>query len=504
MEKPLCLLFCILVLSGCNRTPDLKVHDRKAKFLDSLKIVNKKKRDDYNKIVHDQINLFIAVDIAQHSSIQTSNRHLNDQELILNSNFGHKQFLLEIQSDTVFSNRMDFTSATFNRPISFNSYFKETIFFDNATFLGNFNTIGREMQGDAIFTKCTFKGNTKFGNFLGIADFSSAHFQYQADFYNSQFNDTAVFKETKFDFGVDFSNAEFSSSVDFSGASFNDKIDFGESRIVGKANFQQLNISDSTRFIFDNTVLADTLLFSYNERIPTTIDLTSANFTDSSRYDKLSDVYIRPHFISLYKSNISKIRLDYVHFRLMVDSVETRDLITTGSQGKKIRIPKDEVEGIYEALLDNFKKNGQMESFKLLDIEYSEYKMKNSGVSNLSIFPKYWWNFGYNKEWVFKWTALLIIIFTTITFFILEYLNKVYKIQDIDIIPAKSIAFRNFRLFFKRVWLAFFFSSAIFFTFTLRVEAINYKKIKGTLFLIFMYSIGLVCIAYIANYIIQK
>ena len=165
-----------------------------------------------------------------------------------------------------------------------------------------------------------------------------------------------------------------------------------------------------------------------------------------------------------------------------------------------MKISRDEIEGMYEALLNNFKSRGQLESYKLLDIEYQEYKWKNSRFAPLVIFPKHWWNFGYDRERIFYWIAAFLLLFTVITFFSLSYLNSVYPIERVEITPLE----RNPKKIIERLWFSFIYTSIIFFLLTLKVDKIDYKKYVGTFYIMLMYTIGIICLAYMANYILQK
>lgn len=110
----------------------------------------------------------------------------------------------------------------------------------------------------------------------------------------------------------------------------------------------------------------------------------------------------------------------------------------------------------------------------------------------------------YVKELIFKWTAVFLLIFTFLTFLFLPCLNKTYhieKIKNTSELNFKNIGVKNLSV---RWWLALVYTSAIFFGLTLKVEKIEYKRFWGTLYIVLVYTLGIVCLAYIANFIIQK
>src|SRR5215831_15901244 len=350
--------------------------------------------------------------------------------------------------------------------------------FLKSTNLSNDTLLYADFSVDTVFNKGNFR-NTIFLSGVG--------------FIESEFRDSAIFSNANFSHDVFFSSGRFLKIVDFSHATFSRKAFFYNVRFGKIAHFNNLFLTDSSDFKFDGAVFPDTINFSYNSKIPNEIDLITANFTDPTRYNRDSDKYIRPHFIYLYKSDISKFHIDYIHFKLINDS--TLDF-------PKKKIPNDEIESIYQALLNNFKTRGQDESYKLLDIEYQKFKWKNSWAWWLTWLPEVWWNFGYDKEYIFVWTFFLIFIFTSITFFWLNYLNqKVYKVEQVPLLwHRKNVSlFAKNKLarqeFGKRVWYSFVYTSTIFFRLTLKIENINFKEKGGTFYLIILFTVGIICLA---------
>lgn len=333
------------------------------------------------------------------------------------------------------------------------------------------------------------------------ANFSRAKFK-NCRFAHAYFKNNADFSKADFQ-NCNFMFSNFGNTVDFSKANFRNTAFFAVCKFQSHASFRELIINDSTNFNFEYAILPDTIDFSHNGKIKNEIDLTKACFTDSLHYNKYSGKYFRPHYINLYKSEISKFILDYTHFKLIIEDSIKNELYSETSNRKTprfIKIPKDEIDAMYEALLNNFKSRGQLESYKLLDIEYQEYKWKNSRFPLLKIFPKYWWNYGYDKERIFFWVFIFLITFTIITFFNFEYLNTVYRLEKVKIKPLKF----SLKSIINRLWFSFVYTSIIFFLLTLKVDKINYKKVRGTFYIVLMYSTGIVCLAYMANYILHK
>jgi hypothetical protein len=248
--------------------------------------------------------------------------------------------------------------------------------------------------------------------------------------------------------------------------------------------------------------------------------------------------------------------------------------------------------------LKNFKDHGQDESYQWLDIEYQYYKDTLGDKRWVGDLKKWWWNYGYNKEDVFAHMSFLLFIFTFLTFFAINYLNKfAYRIKIINNkippiyasqpfekrraivkrrmkINAKSVnanfakifviitalfglawalsirkyansvfvktielitLAENYQIFFfsslvglllvvlmisavfkkteigervrnsaERLWYSFIYTANIFFPVFLKVENLKYKNKLATLYVMVVYAAGLICIGYIANFVIQK
>jgi len=85
--------------------------------------------------------------------------------------------------------------------------------------------------------------------------------------------------------------------------------------------------------------------------------------------------------------------------------------------------------------------------------------------------------------------------------------RTVYSIENIpDLAPIvtykKSV--NKYRLYRRRLWYSFTYTATIFFLLSLKVEKIKFKNKRGVLYLMLIYLAGILCLAYMANYIIQK
>ena len=353
---------------------------------------------------------------------------------------------------------------------------------------------------------CTFCDSSDFNGdeYSGTINFDTVHWGNKACYKNTTFDDSALFKGGVFDDTAVFTDASFAGYLDFSDVTFQkpvyfDNVSFAKqtwfsnTRFSHYAKFTNLQNTDSVVIQFADAILPDTLDFSQNSGLRCKIDLTTANFDRPGSFDSISGDYKHPHGIFLFNTDISKFQLDYFHFRLLLPDSTITPTDTTARQ----KITKDQKETIYEALLANFKKNGQEESYKRLDIEYQQFKWRNSWAHAISFVPAIWWNYGYDKEYVFLWIAGSLLVFIGINLFFLTTLNnEVYEIFDVDTIREKAT--RR-----KRIWYTVIYTANIFFRLTLDRKCMKFQKIGATFYFFVIYILGILCLGYLANFILQ-
>jgi hypothetical protein len=387
-----------------------------------------------------------------------------------------------------FKNEVNFSGAKFkDDDFSFDKFDKNTDFSSSEFYT----------KADFSFTQFNSKSNFSSGTYNSTVQFDNAVFKKRLDFFSTRFKSDVNFKQTKFFDTVSFLEVEFHDTCNFYNAHFYKRVDFSHINLSGKINFQQatfgnyanfsqITFSDSGYLVFQKAQLPDTLDFSGNPRINNEIDLTAADFTDTVK-GKSS----KPHYIFLYRSDVSKFHFNYIHFKLLFRDPSTG-----------LEMPVDEKEAMYEQALKNFQDRGQQVSYKLLDIEYQDFIWQRSGFKWIGWVPRLWWNYGYNKEYVFYWTVFLLVFFSMIVFFMLEFLNE--NVYEVENIPKHKINKFSVRDFGFRIWYSFVYTVSIMFRLTLDVTKIKYHKIGGTILILIMYLLGLVCIAYMANFVLQR
>jgi len=375
--------------------------------------------------------------------------------------------------EVTFQAQVSFFEATFEDVI----YFHKVTFADQAFFVrANFEVlafIAVTFESQAYFqsatfedkvglSKATFEGwaDFRWATFEAEADFLAVTFEEEADFLEATFKEEADFSETTFEAEADFSEATFESGVSFLGATFGNKSSFYE------------------------TLFADTLDLEEIEVIGKEIDLTF--ITDSIEHDTLKICKL-----FLYGADIDKIKLNYRDFRLGFYSTLT----------------PNQRENVYTQLLNKIQKDGDTKSYQKLDIEYRKFNYDNDEELFLKWLSEWWWNFGYSKGLIFNRALLFLLVFTIFNWIFLSPLNsKVYMIKTVDesleSLQLKKI--RGLKYYFHTLILSLYYTSLIFFGLRMSVENIRLKSYLAVGYVLTIYASGLICLAYMFNFVIQS
>ena len=411
-----------------------------------------------------------------------------------------------ISKGSHFTTKKDFYRFQFDSTSNFRrAKFDSITSFYSSVFVSNI-----DFSESKFYSQVNFYGT----QFRSSSDFSFAEFHSKVDFINSEFRYDVTFENTKFDSLADFGAVQFGSSTDFSNSDFKSSVNFGSpltgySYVVGITRFKHFADFSGARFNgdvgFGWTTLPESLDFRFVTHINKEIDFTVASYFPLG-------IKCR---IALTGSDISKIKINYELFQLWFpQETSYEDKIST-----------------YEKLLKKFSDDGFLESYKLLDIEYRNFKNIADGNVALNRFLKYWWNYGYNKEWVLWWSLGFLFFFTLINSFFLNHLrSKVYEVKfafyDENDFEKASDKFRlknSARLLsgrqvllvpisvflFLSNFVAFYFINSLIYTsvlfFGLRIDLERFKKFSPlTLYVWTIYIVGLFCLAYILNIIIVK
>lgn len=410
-------------------------------------------------------------------------------------------------SNTKFFGYADFASCEFGREIRFDGaeFHSVATFsyssFDTVTFGGaRFDSVFECLSGD-------FRSPSAFNwaEFRGTANFSKSQFRQPAGFNFSIFQSTATFSHSGFYLGADFQNVKFNEKAYFHNVQFHEVTSFIDASFNSFAGFIGCYFWGDNNFGY--VLLPDSMDFR-DVRITKEIDFTRC-ILDNKKVQRDKDYKC---LIALAGSDINKIKINYELFRLWFP----------GNTSYEVKA------STYEKLLKKFEEDGFMESYQLLDIEYKNFRNKHEGHWFLNGFMKYWWNYGYNKEWVVYWSALLFGIFMFVNSFRFQYLNqRVYTIHfefySNELFEKRKKQTDLADLFFQKRFLMlpqavifgawnyigmyvinpFIYTAIIFFG--IKIELDRFQKFSIlTMYIWLIYMIGLFCLAYIFNIIIVK
>lgn len=345
---------------------------------------------------------------------------------------------------------------------------------DTSFFNKGFKINYQKLNGDIILRDVNFR-NAEFNStqFKGKAVFSLSHFKNIAHFKRVKFfkHSKPEFVSTIFDSIANFNYAKFFDEVSFESTIFGQKVDFTEAKFFDEVSFYHAKLPDT--LIFDR-------IKSKEE-----IDLTHVKLKKGKEFC----------YISLSDASINQIKIRYEKFKLLIPTEIKKDSTF------------EKLTNVYENLLNNFKKDGYVTSYEKLDKEYQEFKFtqnpKNNGIQKLTgkflnTLNFLWNDYGYDKARIWPITIGLFFFFLLINYLSFNKLIKVvYPVPEIK----KSYIDSNEK---SRLISSFFFTSFIFFGFKLKTELFNLKHPKTSIYVFSQYILGLVCLAYIANFVISS
>lgn len=361
-----------------------------------------------------------------------------------------------------FRKTVNFAGSKFHGPAKFSTnIYYSTADFANAEFIDTAIFDNSQFMGLAYFQGTEFNSVVHFygSHFYDEANFEGAIFSgSQSRFWGCDFYKEAVFRYAIFESPADFHMSNFDSTASFSGTIFNMEADFSE--CVFKNDIS-----------FENTEFKNRLNLSNIRDISKRIDLTN-----------VANTGIVP--INLYNTDISKIKIDYKRFKLYLPDT----------------VSFEYRQNVYQALLKNFENDGFTESYELLDKEYQALVYDHNDEYIKRFVAKWWWGYGYNKERIFIWSGVILLMLSIITIFLLEHLMK--NVYELENIPASFEPSTKGR--FRRVYYSFVYTSVIFFSINMKREKLKYGKWYLLAYLFTIYIIGIVCLAYMANFILKN
>ena len=178
-------------------------------------------------------------------------------------------------------------------------------------------------------------------------------------------------------------------------------------------------------------------------------------------------------------------------------------------------INSDMKTNTYERLLKTQKDNGFTSSYEKLDKDYAEFKYIKSGKYSffggwiLNMVNKYWWGYGYDKTLIIVNTLLIFVLFSLINCIFFPWILNIYEVHNIKSLGAAVTAKNVILQRIKIVPIAFFYTGLIFFGLKFSTENLKYKenligwRFFNLVYFFVIYISGLVCLGYLANFILS-
>lgn len=368
------------------------------------------------------------------------------------------------------------------------SSFKKEVQFASVTFINEANFYISEFDSLARFDGAKF---------MNKAEFYAADFHNGAEFERSHFFNIVNFEVAKFNNFGSFYSCQFDSDVSFEGISTNHPEVLRTDDNGNPISVYNTSAREKTRYLnFSESKFKGLVNFNYAE-LPETLDfshVTTLNEIDLTRCE-LNPVIGAKCRINLVGTDIEKFNLNYELFELFFYPKTTTE--------QKI--------SVYEKLLKRFKDLGYEQSYRDLDIEFQNFINRHYGHSKfenwikkyiINNFQRYWWNYGYNKEMVLVWSAILLLLYSIVNIRLVKHFNsKVYKIESTSFLTIKY-ASKNKLL--MSIFNSFLYSSYLFIGLRLDPSKFVNPKWYETIYILFIYLTGLFCLAYILNIIIVK
>lgn len=251
----------------------------------------------------------------------------------------------------------------------------------------------------------------------------------------------------------------------------------GESKFMESADFSYSEFFDS--LVFTNTAFYDELKLKHC-KLPTAIRFDKVDLRGERKVDfsgsRLQDENAKCKLV-LRETDVSNMVLPYNLFEF-----EFREPTNFEKQ-----------EQAYEVTIKNCLDAGMLESAQEWDIELSKLRnVRKYGffghIGNL--INTIWWNFGYDKLWVWFWMLGFFAVFFTINYRFLDEMTDVYHDEEVIGSFLKESKTKARAIKKHRSMLALVFTSTIFFNFKLAISALDFRYPGRVSYIFLVYVIG--------------
>ncbi len=160
----------------------------------------------------------------------------------------------------------------------------------------------------------------------------------------------------------------------------------------------------------------------------------------------------------------------------------------------------------FENLLAKFEREHKDDSYQRLEIEYRKYK--NPPWKNF--ISRAWWYYGYKKDWILWWTLGFFGFFLGINLVrwkkIPQFYHLTIGVKRMSTIRKSSLPFKVWTAMLNaiRVFVAIFiFTALIFFSIKIDFKILKNQHTLLRVYYFLHYSLGVVCLFFLVNYILK-
>ena len=199
----------------------------------------------------------------------------------------------------------------------------------------------------------------------------------------------------------------------------------------------------------------------------------------------------------VYRSDISKFKFNYVNFDLNLQENHTGTLET------------------YNKIIEIQKKYGYDDGLRKADIELRQFQYSQEGAwgSVKNWLDGNWWYYGYEKQnTILNSFAIYGLFFLINLGLYKKLLHRTYTVEQLSEIDKDQNHQRStskinepvYKTYIRNAVYCLIYTGFIFWGLKFSYEKLKLKNLGLSLLLIFEYTSGIVCLAYIANYILSR
>lgn len=264
-----------------------------------------------------------------------------------------------------------------------------------------------------------------------------------------------------------------------------------ESCVIDKL-FLRGNFSESSHFDISNLHIK--YMYHYGNKIPDHFLFYNSRLDIVSGFEAREN-WLSPKSIYIYNSDLSSINIDFS--RTKIDKL----IHNQNRNGDLFNQSLDDINGLYKRRMDICRKKGQSDILYHLEMQYYDFyyfEYRKGILSTISYYmQKWWWDFGHKERYILRNTGIIYFLFFFLnTFLIRKLSSRVYSIEDIRKRAKKSTLSLS-----QRLMLSCFYTAIVFFGLKLEIDRFKFKNFLGVLYVFIIYGIGLVCLAFLANWI---